>query len=65
MIATIRKGYCIELDDGRKFEVEGNRTMRGRYYYLCREKSGRVVSIHRPDLLEAQKEGSARVYLPN
>jgi hypothetical protein len=61
IVATIRPGYVIRCDDGREFTVRGSSKLRGVYRYTVKDQAGRVSTIRRDDVLEAQREGSAKV----
>jgi len=61
VVATIHIGHRI-ITEAATFEVVGNLKMRGRYLYKVRNtQTGRINSIEREDLLEAQRDGSAKV----
>ena len=63
LITTIRPGYIIKTAEG-DFEVTGAMKMRSGYKYICKNKAGKKISIDRADLIEAQKDGSAKVVSP-
>lgn len=63
IIAKIYEGYTIEVEGGDKYLVKGSINIRGRYAYVCTDRSGRKVSLSRDDVIQAQKEGTARVYM--
>ncbi len=63
LITTIRPGYIIKTAQG-DFEVTGSMKMRSGYKYICKNKAGKKISIDRADLIDAQKEGSAKVIAP-
>ncbi|UXO93985.1 hypothetical protein Pan3_63 [Pseudanabaena phage Pan3] len=60
VVANIYIGHVIETADDR-FVVKGNMKMRGRYLYVCTNKAGRTVSLSRDDVLQAQRDGDAKV----
>lgn len=60
VVTTIRPGHIIRTD-ADDFTVRGNMSVRGRYLYVCTNKAGRKVSLSREDVLDAQREGSAKV----
>jgi hypothetical protein len=61
LISTIRNGYRI-ITESATFEVYGSLKMRSGYKYLVTNiANGRKSSIDRSDLLQAQREGAARV----
>lgn len=63
IIARIYKGYKIETETAT-FEVVDSFSIRGVQKYTVKDvKTGARNTIRRDDLLQAQKEGSARVYL--
>ena len=63
IVARIHKGYKIETE-ATTFEVVDTSLMRGVYRYVVKDlKRNKLNTIRREDLMQAQKEGSARVYL--
>ena len=61
IVSTIYTGYRI-VTEAATFEVVGQMKLRGRYLYKVRNiQTGRINSIERSDLLEAQRDGSAKV----
>lgn len=60
IVATIRPGHIIETADDR-YSVASSMKLRGRYLYVCINKAGRRVSLSRDDVLQAQRDGDAKV----
>lgn len=54
-------GYKIQTEE-TTYEVLGNYSIRGKYKYITKDlKNGKQVTIDRDDLIQAQKEGSAKI----
>lgn len=60
IVTTIRTGHKI-ITDADTFEVVGSMKARSGYKYICRTSNGRTVSLGREDVLQAQRDGDARV----
>jgi hypothetical protein len=60
IVSTIRAGHIIDTGD-YQFRVVGTSNLRGRYCYTVTDQNGRKASLHREDVLQAQREGGARV----
>ena len=61
IVTTIYAGYRI-VTDHATLEVIGNMKLRGRYFYKVRNiANGRINTISRDDVLDAQRDGSAKV----
>lgn len=61
IVATIRLGHRI-VTETQTFEVYGSNKLRGRYAYLVFDvATQKKASISRDDVLQAQREGSARI----
>lgn len=61
IVATIRPGHRI-VTETQTFEVYGSNKLRGRYAYLAFDvATQKKVSLSREDVLQAQREGSAKV----
>ena len=60
IVTTIRRGHVIDTGE-HKFTVLGTSNIRGRYCYTVEDQGGRRVSLGREDVLQAQREGHARV----
>jgi len=61
IVATIRTGHRIVTQD-KTYEVYGALKLRGRYLYQVVDvATHKKASLSREDVLQAQREGSARV----
>ena len=61
IVATIRNGHRIVTQD-KTYEVYGSLKLRGRYSYLVVDiATQKKASLSREDVLQAQREGSAKV----
>lgn len=60
IVACIYVGHRIVTED-QTFTVIGTLKTRKGYKYICRDAAGRKVSLDRQDVLQAQREGTARV----
>ncbi len=60
IVARVHIGHVIETDSDA-FTVIGFSKIRGRHRYTVRNRAGARQSIARDDLLQAQREGAARV----
>lgn len=60
IVSAIRVGHIIRTD-GDEYFVHGNMKVRGRYLYICTNKTGRKVTIGREDVMQAQMDGEAVV----
>lgn len=61
LVTTIRKGYKV-VTGNTGYVVIGSRSLRGTYYYiLARAFDGKKFSMERKFLIEAQKNGDAKV----
>lgn len=60
IVTTIRPGHRIKTD-ADTFTVMGSTNIRGRYCYTVANAAGRKFSLSRDDVLEAQRDGSAKV----
>lgn len=64
VVAKIYKGYKLELVQSKTvLTVLGSQTLRGQQYYLCRRDcDSSLVSVNRQEVLDAQKDGSLKVF---
>lgn len=64
VVAKIYKGYKFELVQSKTvFTVLGSQTLRGEQYYICRrDYDTSLVSVSRQEVLDAQKDGSLKVF---
>lgn len=61
IVATIRNGHRI-ITEGKTYEVYGSLKLRGRHLYQVVDiATGKKLSLARDDVLQAQREGSAKV----
>lgn len=62
IVATIRPGYTIKTEVGN-YLVCASQKFRTGYKYICKDATGRKVSIDREDVLQGQREGVVSVVL--
>ncbi len=62
IIAKIYTGYKIKTEND-DMKVIGSMKSRSGYKYICHNSKGEKVCVDRNDLLAAQKNGEATVYM--
>lgn len=62
IVARIHVGHKIITEDN-VFEVLGSMSIRKNYKYICKDSSGNKVTLDREDVLQAQRDGDAKVSL--
>ncbi len=60
IIATIRKGYTLTVDNAR-YSVLGSHLLRGRQWYILQDANGIKRSICREHVLSGQRDGSVAI----
>lgn len=60
IVSKIFVGHRIQVAS-EIYTVSGSLKMRSGYKYVCTTASGKKISIDRLDLIEAQKDGSAKI----
>lgn len=63
VVARIYKGYKIKVAD-KVYEVLDSFSMRGKQKYTVKDLyNGKLVTLVRDDIMQAQKDGDCVVYL--